>query len=280
MAGKVVDSFVASGARARLEASAVRQARVATGLTGGADSSTPGTISGKVVTTLNAPIGEAVVTVPGSGIGTRTNADGSFTLPPLPPGSYTIEARRIGFAPARLDSVQLAAGDTAHTRLALPESVLELSGIAVSGIASSDSIAQSCFALDAEADAESRGVPVVPRRIRIRLMASPEPARDRAANERVAAAGMAGGVARDAGAGQARRVAPPPTEPTSEPFTPLPWTRVGADSIVVTWARTTDVVTLRLAVRGAEVEGIATTSTSAARSATVSGRKVDCWGGG
>ena len=275
MAGKVVDS-----ARARLEASAVRQDRVAAGLAGGADSSTRGTISGRVVTTGNAPVGEAIVTVPGSGIGARTNADGTFTLPPLPPGSYTIEARRLGLGPARLDGVQLAAGDTAHTRLALPESVLELSGIAVSSAASSDAlVAQSCYSLDAEANAESRGVPVVPRRIRIRLMASPEPARDRAANERVAAAGVAGGVARDVGVGQARRVVPAPMEPTSEPLTPLPWTRVGADSIVVTWARTTDVVTLRLALRGAEVEGTATTNTSAARSATVSGRKVDCGGG-
>jgi hypothetical protein len=277
MTGKVMDSFVASEARARLEVPAVRQERVTAGLAGGADSSTPGTISGKVVTTGNAPVGEAIVTVAGSGIGARTNADGSFTLPPLPPGSYTIEARRLGFLAARVDGVQLAAGDTAHARLALPEAMLELSGIAVSSAASSDAIAESCFVLDAEADAESRGVPVVPRRIRIRLMASPEAARDRALNERVAAAGVGGGVARSAE--QARRVAPPPTEPTSEPLAPLPWTRVGADSIVVTWARTTDVVTLRLALRGAEVEGTATTSTSVARSATVSGRTVDCGGG-
>ena len=47
------------------------------------------------------PIPGAHVTVWGTGIETVTNADGEFTLGNLPEGTHTLEARAVGFAPAR-----------------------------------------------------------------------------------------------------------------------------------------------------------------------------------
>ena len=62
--------------------------------------------------------GAPVVTVWGTGTETVTNANGEFTLGDLPGGTHTMEARALGFAPARqpLDIDSAAAG-TAQVEL-------------------------------------------------------------------------------------------------------------------------------------------------------------------
>jgi len=227
-----------------------------------------GTIAGKVIAVDNTPLGNASVTVAGANIGVQTAADGSFTLPPLPPGRYTIEARRIGYRPAKLDGVQLASGDTAYASLALQASPMQLSEVVVSGAATRmPNVAGACLVLNVDAGDDVAGIPLLPSRVRIRMAESP------------VLSGLAAKSALVVGAPQgaaARGYVGTPSEPVS----PLPWQPVAADSIDVTWATETDVITLRLRIRGNDVNGTAISSQgSPARTAKVSGRKVVCGGG-
>jgi len=60
-----------------------------------------GRVRGHVNGVTARPVPGARVTVWGTGIETVTNADGEFTLGNLPEGTHTLEARAVGFAPAR-----------------------------------------------------------------------------------------------------------------------------------------------------------------------------------
>jgi hypothetical protein len=239
------------------------------------EDATMGTITGKVVTTDNAPLGLVSVVVSPAGVSAITREDGTFTLPPLPPGRYTIEARRIGYERARLDDVQLTRGDTAHANLALAASTLSLSQVVVTGAAAgAPKVGSACFALDVDEGGDGGGMPMLPRRVSFRVAPAPlESERDAAKSsaDRIAAPAPA---ARRAFAGT-----------VAEPSTPLLWRSIAPDSIEVIWPTESDVVTLRLelretALRGTMVRGTATSSQVAPpRKATVSGRKVVCGGG-
>ncbi len=78
-----------------------------------------GRVRGHVTGATGRPIPGARVTVWGTGTETVTNANGEFTLGDLPGGTHTMEARALGFAPARqpVDIVSGAAG-TAQVELA------------------------------------------------------------------------------------------------------------------------------------------------------------------
>jgi hypothetical protein len=60
-----------------------------------------GRVRGHVNAVTGRPVPGARVTVWGTGIETATNAAGEFTLANLPGGTHTLEARALGFAPAR-----------------------------------------------------------------------------------------------------------------------------------------------------------------------------------
>jgi hypothetical protein len=60
-----------------------------------------GRLRGRVAGATGRPISGARVTVWGTGIEATTSADGEFTLGNLPLGTHTLEARAVGFAPAR-----------------------------------------------------------------------------------------------------------------------------------------------------------------------------------
>ena len=61
----------------------------------------PGRVRGHVNGATGRPVPGAQVTVWGTGIETVTNGDGEFSLTNLPGGTHTLEARAVGFAPAR-----------------------------------------------------------------------------------------------------------------------------------------------------------------------------------
>lgn len=71
-----------------------------------------GRVRGHVNVVTGRPVAGARVTVWGTGIETVTSADGWFTLAGLPEGTHTLEARAVGFAPARqpVDIVRGAPG--------------------------------------------------------------------------------------------------------------------------------------------------------------------------
>lgn len=73
------------------------------------------------------PMSGARVTVPGSGLSATTAANGSFSITGLPAGTFSAQARAIGFSPvtatvdlasARTDSVTITLADRAATSLA------------------------------------------------------------------------------------------------------------------------------------------------------------------
>jgi hypothetical protein len=60
-----------------------------------------GRVRGHVNGVTGRPVSGAHVTVWGTGLETVTSTDGAFTLGDLPEGTHTLEARAVGFAPAR-----------------------------------------------------------------------------------------------------------------------------------------------------------------------------------
>ena len=65
-----------------------------------------GRVTGRVVNaTTQQPIQGAVVQLEGTTLGTMSDATGSFDLPVVPPGIYSLSARAVGFAPYVMSDV-------------------------------------------------------------------------------------------------------------------------------------------------------------------------------
>lgn len=90
----------------------------------------PGAIEGTVVTAAGAePVAGATVQVQG-GRSTVTDAAGRFRVVDVPPGAYTLTARRVGYADGSA-SVQVRAGAAASVRIALAEQSVVLQEVVV-----------------------------------------------------------------------------------------------------------------------------------------------------
>jgi hypothetical protein len=69
-----------------------------------------GTIRGKVTNAAaGAPLGNAQVFVAGTQLGALTNADGSYSIAAVPPGTQVVRVRLIGYQPTE-KSVSVTAG--------------------------------------------------------------------------------------------------------------------------------------------------------------------------
>ena len=81
-----------------------------------------GAIRGLVLTPTIVPIEGATVTATPGGLTTTTNVDGAFTFGDLEPGTYFLEATKLGFNKTQ-SSVQVVAGDDRPdiVKLVLPE---------------------------------------------------------------------------------------------------------------------------------------------------------------
>jgi TonB-dependent SusC/RagA subfamily outer membrane receptor len=94
-----------------------------------------GTVTGRVTAAETAqPLGAVQVFLDGTGRGSITRADGSFTINEVPPGTYTIVAQSIGYQQVRRPGVQVTPGATATVNLELPTNVLALQEIVVTGL--------------------------------------------------------------------------------------------------------------------------------------------------
>src|SRR5688572_484872 len=100
---------------------------------------TNGTISG-TVTEQNGgqPIGAVQVQVEGTTRGAVTSETGRYTIANVPPGTYGLTFRRVGYNPATRGDVQVTAGAVTTVDLALAVSVLRLQSMVVT--ATSDPI--------------------------------------------------------------------------------------------------------------------------------------------
>ena len=274
LSGVAVAAPFASAATANLPAPAVMDSAAAArplarGLTDMAAmrrslTTAPGTVAGKVIGADDAPIAMATVSIPSANVTVQTAADGSFTLPPLAPGRYTLEARRIGYSPARVEALEIVAGDTAYARVAMQAATTQLSEVVVTGAgATSASLSGACFALSISPPRSDRGVPLLPSRVRFQLAELTASAD---------AAASAGSQAR-ARAPEAARLE---QRGMGEPSAPLSWHPKASDAFDVTWPINGDLVTLSLTIRGSTVSGYARTQSLPVRTAEVDGRRIDC----
>ncbi len=95
-----------------------------------------GRIEGRVVTTdAEAPVSDATVGILGSDHpnGTTTSVDGRFVLDDLPPGPIRLQIRHVGYRPTTR-TVQVQAGETTRLTVELGETVVELSGLEITGV--------------------------------------------------------------------------------------------------------------------------------------------------
>src|SRR5688572_26457031 len=123
-------TFPARLARLTLTALAV----LCTGVTSvaGAQTDQTGSIAGRVIDDQGAPLAGAQVAVPGTTIGTQTQADGGYVLPRVPVGSHSLQARMLGFRPESAP-VQVSANQRTTQDLALRRDPLQLQTMVVTG---------------------------------------------------------------------------------------------------------------------------------------------------
>jgi len=91
-----------------------------------------GRVTGRVVNaTTQQPIQGAVVQLEGTTLGTMSDATGSFDLPIVPPGIYSLSARAVGFAPYAMSDVVVGSGKPLTVRVELAPQAIRLEALEV-----------------------------------------------------------------------------------------------------------------------------------------------------
>ncbi len=95
---------------------------------------TTGKISGKVTDSKTKDgIPSAVVTIIGTTLGAATDADGSFVIVNVPPGTYSVSVSYIGYQPVRINNIGVNVDYTSTLNIQLKESTVELNEFVVEG---------------------------------------------------------------------------------------------------------------------------------------------------
>ncbi|HEX5830568.1 MAG TPA: carboxypeptidase regulatory-like domain-containing protein, partial [Gemmatimonadaceae bacterium] len=103
--------------------------------TAGTAAAQTGRITGTVVdSTSGQPLTAVQVQVSGTTLGAQTGADGRYTIVNVPAGTHTVEARRIGYAPARRANVVVTADAAATADLTMRVAALQLQQVVTTGI--------------------------------------------------------------------------------------------------------------------------------------------------
>lgn len=95
-----------------------------------------GSIAGRVVSEAGAPIDGAQVYLVGTTLGTRTSANGRYTIVNVPPAQYRVRAQMIGFRPVD-QTVTVAAGQTVTVDYSMKQQAISLDALVVTGTAGS-----------------------------------------------------------------------------------------------------------------------------------------------
>ncbi|HEX7337727.1 MAG TPA: TonB-dependent receptor [Gemmatimonadales bacterium] len=91
-----------------------------------------GSISGRVVDDQGAPLAGAQVIVGGTSIATTTRGNGDYTLPRVPAGTQSLQARLLGYRP-QTASVRVTAGQNTSQDFTLRRDPLQLQTMIVTG---------------------------------------------------------------------------------------------------------------------------------------------------
>lgn len=89
-------------------------------------------LAGRVLQANGRPMERSVVVVHGSGASDTTDATGAFALDALPAGTFTLEARAIGYTPRRV-AVDLVGDQVASAQVTLDERIPTLEAVTVYG---------------------------------------------------------------------------------------------------------------------------------------------------
>ena len=119
-----------------------------------------GTIRG-AVTSANGmrPLAGAQVSIPGTGLGTLTNASGQFLLINVPAGRHTVRVQMLGYGTAETP-VSVTAGETATASVQLSETAIALDEVVVTGTAAEVRAKEVGNSLDAVTSREIENLPI------------------------------------------------------------------------------------------------------------------------
>lgn len=92
-------------------------------------------------------VSDVGIQVVGTRLGTVSGVDGRFTIPSVPAGTVTLQARRIGFQPKTVTGIMLDAGKTIEQNISLDASAAQLSATVVTAAAERGSVSE---AMDAQ----------------------------------------------------------------------------------------------------------------------------------
>src|SRR5688500_8124213 len=97
---------------------------------------TTGSVRGQIVSGAGAPVANATVgvrnTETGLSRGARTDAQGRYEVPLLPPGTYTVQVSAPGFT-AATQTVRVSVNESAGVNINLSQQAVAIEGITVSG---------------------------------------------------------------------------------------------------------------------------------------------------
>ncbi|GLC28048.1 outer membrane protein [Roseisolibacter agri] len=103
-----------------------------------------GRITGRIVDAkTGAGLSDVGVQVVGTTLGTMSGVDGRFTLPAVPAGTVTIQARRIGYQAKTVTGIMLAGGQTLEQDVTLGTATVQLQAVAVTASAERGSVSKA-----------------------------------------------------------------------------------------------------------------------------------------
>ena len=91
-----------------------------------------GSVAGRVLDEEGTGVANAQIYIDQPALGTQSRTDGGFTLTRVPPGSYTLHARLLGFKPEST-SVTVSANTQASASFTLRHDPLQLQTLVVTG---------------------------------------------------------------------------------------------------------------------------------------------------
>ncbi|MBP1657694.1 MAG: TonB-dependent receptor plug [Bacteroidetes bacterium] len=102
-------------------------------VTSGASRAATGVVSGTVAIEGDGPAVGANVVLLDTRLGAAVRADGSFSIAAVPPGTYKLQARLVGYEQAEQSLVRVSSGDTVFARIVLRQQAIELRQVTVTG---------------------------------------------------------------------------------------------------------------------------------------------------
>ena len=103
-----------------------------------------GRIAGRVIDARSgAGLTDVAVRVTGSPIGTMSGVEGRFSLPNVPVGTVSLEARRIGYAPKVVTGVVVASGAGVEQNISLVPASVQLEAVSVTAAAERGTVSEA-----------------------------------------------------------------------------------------------------------------------------------------